>query len=83
MNEQQPSPHQGFAGRLAATFVESKLTLIGIVASLLLGVMAVTMLPREEEPQIKVPMIDVMVAMPGAGAKEVEQRLSIPLEKLL
>ncbi len=83
MNEQQPSPHQGFAGRLAATFVESKLTLIGIVASLLLGVMAVTMLPREEEPQIKVPMIDVMVAMPGAGAKEVEQRLSIPMEKLL
>nr|WP_319395323.1 efflux RND transporter permease subunit [uncultured Desulfobacter sp.] len=75
--------HQGFAGRLAATFVESKLTVIGIFASLLLGFMAITMLPREEEPQIKVPMIDVMVAMPGAGAKEVEQRLSIPMEKLL
>lgn len=83
MNQQQSPEHQGFAGRLAATFVESKLTLIGIVASLLLGVMAITMLPREEEPQIKVPMIDVMVAMPGAGAKEVEQRLSIPMEKLL
>ncbi|WP_320044923.1 efflux RND transporter permease subunit [uncultured Desulfobacter sp.] len=75
--------HQGFAGRLAATFVESKLTVIGIFASLLLGFMAIIMLPREEEPQIKVPMIDVMVAMPGAGAKEVEQRLSIPMEKLL
>ena len=70
MNEQQSPEHQGFAGRLAATFVESKLTLIGIVASLLLGVMAITMLPREEEPQIKVPMIDVMVSMAGAGAKE-------------
>ncbi|WP_035237750.1 efflux RND transporter permease subunit [Desulfobacter vibrioformis] len=83
MNEQQSPEHKGFAGWLAATFVESKLTLIGIIASLLLGVMAITLLPREEEPQIKVPMIDVMVAMPGASAKEVEQRLSIPMEKLL
>ena len=73
----------GFAGRLAAIFVGSKLTPIGLVASLLLGLLAIIMLPREEEPQIKVPMIDVMVAMPGATAKEVEQRLAIPMEKLL
>ncbi len=73
----------GFAGRLAAGFVDSKLTLLGIVASLLLGVLAVYLLPREEEPQIKVPMIDVMVAMPGATPREVEQRVSIPMEKLL
>ena len=73
----------GFAGRLAATFVDSKLTLIGLAASLLLGLMALTLLPREEEPQIKVPMIDVMVSMPGATAKEVEQRIAIPVEKLL
>ncbi|NOX79530.1 MAG: efflux RND transporter permease subunit, partial [Deltaproteobacteria bacterium] len=73
----------GFAGRMAAAFVDSKLTLIIIIASFLLGVMAVVMLPREEEPQIKVPMIDVMVSMPGATPKEVEQRVSIPMEKLL
>ncbi|HSH14372.1 MAG TPA: efflux RND transporter permease subunit, partial [Desulfurivibrionaceae bacterium] len=73
----------GFAGRLAAFFIDSKLTAIGIVASLLLGAMAVVMLPREEEPQIKVPMIDVLVAMPGATPKEVENRVSIPMEKLL
>jgi multidrug efflux pump subunit AcrB len=73
----------GFAGRLAATFIGSKLTPIGLVASLLLGLLALYMLPREEEPQIKVPMIDVMVSMPGATAKEVEQRLAIPMEKLL
>ncbi len=83
MDEGQPSVKHGFAGRLAATFLESRLTLIGILASLLLGVMAIVMLPREEEPQIKVPMIDIMVSMPGAGVKEVEQRLSIPMEKLL
>ncbi|MDA8159802.1 MAG: efflux RND transporter permease subunit [Desulfobacteraceae bacterium] len=77
------SSRPGFAGRLAAFFVDSKLTVIGIIASLLMGVFAVVMLPREEEPQIKVPMIDVMVAMPGASPKEVEQLVSIPMEKLL
>ncbi|MGE4558610.1 MAG: efflux RND transporter permease subunit [Desulfobulbus sp.] len=82
MSAQQPL-HPGFAGKLAATFVGSKLTLIGLVASLLLGVLALIQLPREEEPQIKVPMIDVMVSMPGATPKEVEQRLAIPMEKLL
>ena len=60
------SAHPGFAGRLAAAFVNSRLTLIGLAASLLLGLMALTLLPREEEPQIKVPMIDVIVTMPGA-----------------
>ena len=80
---QLPSKQHGFAGRLASLFVESRLTPILIIASLLLGLMAVAMLPREEEPQIKVPMIDVMVAMPGATPKEVEERVAIPMEKLL
>ncbi len=73
----------GFAGRIAALFVNSRLTPVGILASLLLGLLAIVMLPREEEPQIKVPMIDVLVSMPGASSKEVEERLSIPMEKLL
>jgi len=81
MNEQKI--HLGFAGKLAAAFVDSKLTLITFVASLLLGLLAVLLLPREEEPQIKVPMIDVMVAMPGATPQEIEERVSIPMEKLL
>jgi multidrug efflux pump subunit AcrB len=73
----------GFAGRMASRFIDSKLTPIIVAASLLLGVFAVLMLPREEEPQIKVPMIDVMVAMPGATAHEVENRVTRPMEKLL
>ena len=73
----------GFAGRIAARFIDSKLTPVIVAASLLLGAFAVLMLPREEEPQIKVPMIDVMVAMPGAGAREVENRVTRPMEKLL
>jgi len=73
----------GIAGRLARYFSESKLTPLLIAASLLLGIGAVMVLPREEEPQIVVPMIDVFVRMPGASPKEVEQRVTGPLEKLL
>ena len=71
------------AGKLAHAFIDSKLTPLVIVASLLLGVFAVVKTPREEEPQIVVPMLDVMVQMPGASPEEVEQRVSIPMEKLL
>ncbi|HVU35073.1 MAG TPA: efflux RND transporter permease subunit [Opitutaceae bacterium] len=77
------TPKYGFAGRMASLFIDSKLTPIMVAASLLLGVFAILMLPREEEPQIKVPMIDVMVGMPGATAHEVENRVTRPMEKLL
>jgi multidrug efflux pump subunit AcrB len=73
----------GTAGRLAAAFIDSKLTPLFLVASLALGLLAVVALPREEEPQIIVPMIDVMVQMPGASPAEVEQRVTRPMEKLL
>ncbi|HWW00675.1 MAG TPA: efflux RND transporter permease subunit [Candidatus Acidoferrum sp.] len=79
-----PSPARlGFAGRIARAFIDSKLTPLVIITSLLLGAAAVIMLPREEEPQIKVPMIDVLVSMPGFSAKEVEERATRPMEKLL
>ncbi|HNQ73147.1 MAG TPA: efflux RND transporter permease subunit [Verrucomicrobiota bacterium] len=76
-------PPPGLAGRLARDFINSKLTPLLVVASVLLGVFAVIMLPREEEPQIKVPMVDVLVSMPGFSAKEVEERATRPMEKLL
>ena len=77
------SQSMGVAGRLAAAFIHSKLTPLVIGASLLLGVYAVIALPREEEPQIIVPMVDVFVDMPGASPTEVEQRVTRPLEKWL
>jgi multidrug efflux pump subunit AcrB len=73
----------GVAGRIAHAFIDSKLTPLIVIASILLGVFATLLLPREEEPQIKVPMIDVMVAMPGFSAREVEERATRPMEKLL
>ncbi len=75
--------HFGIAGRIAHYFIDSKLTALIMIASVLLGVFAVVVLPREEEPQIIVPMIDIFVEMPGASAKEVETRVSTPMEKLL
>jgi multidrug efflux pump subunit AcrB len=83
MNETKPSPQMGLAGRIAGNFINSKLTPLIILASILLGIGAVKLLPREEEPQIVVPMIDVMVQMPGASAKEIEERVTNPMEKLL
>jgi multidrug efflux pump subunit AcrB len=77
------SARLGLAGRLAATFTRSKLTPLLIAASVALGAFAVVALPREEEPQIVVPMVDVLVALPGASPSEVEQRVTRPLEKLL
>jgi multidrug efflux pump subunit AcrB len=77
------APFSGVAGRVARLFVDSKLTPLIVVTSVLLGLLAVIMLPREEEPQIKVPLIDVLVSMPGFSAKEVEERATRPMEKLL
>ncbi len=71
------------AGKLAHAFIHSKLTPLILLASISLGIAAVIMLPREEEPQIIVPMIDVMVSFPGASAKEVETRVTKPMERLL
>ena len=73
----------GLAGRIAHAFINSKLTPLGIVAALLLGTFSIWKTPREEEPQIIVPMLDVIVQMPGATPAEVEQRATIPMEKLL
>lgn len=81
--DNKPKAELGLAGRLASFFINSKLTPIAVIASILLGVFAVQMLPREEEPQIKVPMVDVLVGMPGASPAEIENRLTRPMENLL
>jgi multidrug efflux pump subunit AcrB len=73
----------GAAGRIAHYFINSKLTPLIMVFSILLGAFAVLETPREEEPQIIVPMMDVFVEMPGATAKEVEQRITTPMERLI
>ncbi|MGE0361417.1 MAG: efflux RND transporter permease subunit [Vicinamibacterales bacterium] len=72
-----------FPGRIAAAFIHSRLTPLLITASMALGALALVALPREEEPQIVVPMVDVFVALPGATPADVEQLVTRPLEQLL
>jgi multidrug efflux pump subunit AcrB len=76
-------PRYGLAGRLARPFLRSKLTPVIVLSSILLGLVAVALTPREEEPQIVVPMVDIMVPMPGATPSEVESQVVTPLERRL
>ena len=71
----------GLSGRIAALFLTSKLTLLLIIGVLLLGLFAVLVTPREEEPQINVPMVDIWLPFPGASAKVVEDQLTRPFER--
>ena len=61
------------AGWLAGAFVHSKLTILVMLTCILLGLLAVLMTPREENPQIVVPGAEIFVSLPGASAEEVEQ----------
>jgi multidrug efflux pump subunit AcrB len=79
----QPKHDLRLAGRIAYGFIDSKLTPVVIVAALLLGAFSIFETPREEEPQIVVPMLDVFVQMPGASPEEISQRVSLPMERLL
>ncbi|MGC8736968.1 MAG: efflux RND transporter permease subunit, partial [Dissulfurimicrobium sp.] len=86
MNSLKPhvmEAHNTFLARLTETFIDSKITPLAIIASLLLGAFAIFFTPSEEEPQIVVPMIDVMVSMPGSTPKEIENRVIGPMEKLI
>ncbi|HEX5865052.1 MAG TPA: efflux RND transporter permease subunit, partial [Casimicrobiaceae bacterium] len=86
MNDARRDPAadaHGPAGRIARAFINSKLTPLIVVTAVLLGLAAVFLLPREEEPQIKVPIMDVFVNMAGFSAKDVEERATRPMEKLL
>ncbi|MBJ6751797.1 efflux RND transporter permease subunit [Geomonas anaerohicana] len=71
----------GFAGRIARAFIDSKLTPLIVAASLLIGLYSVIATPREEEPQIVVPMVDIYLPMPGSSPKEVEERVVTTFEK--
>ncbi|WP_449426613.1 efflux RND transporter permease subunit, partial [Rhodanobacter lindaniclasticus] len=76
-------PRLGFSGRIARAFQDSPLTPILAIAALLLGLVAVMITPREEEPQIDVTMANVMVPFPGADVRDVENLVAFPLEQKL
>jgi multidrug efflux pump subunit AcrB len=71
----------GISGRIAQTFLRSKLTPLVTIAALAVGLLGLLATPREEEPQISVPMIDVILALPGASPSEAENLLARPIEQ--
>ena len=73
----------GLAGRTARAFIRSPLTPLLLAAFFLIGLLGLMVTPREEDPQISVPMVDIMVADPGASAAEVGNLISEPLERLM
>ncbi len=73
----------GFAGNIAKAFIKSKLTILLMIAFLLIGGYSTYLIPREEEPQIKVPMADIFIGYPGAEPKDVETKVSAPMEKII
>jgi multidrug efflux pump subunit AcrB len=83
MMEEDKKEKLGISGKIAQAFIQSKLTPLIVLASIILGLFSMAVTPREEEPQIIVPMADVFVQYPGATAQEVEARVTKPMEKLL
>ena len=79
----QEKPHLGFAAKIVKQFLVSKLSILFVIASVAAGVIALLATPREEDPQIVVPMADIFVSFPGASAKEVENLVATNLEKRL
>ncbi|WP_228851982.1 efflux RND transporter permease subunit [Aegicerativicinus sediminis] len=73
----------GLAGKIAKAFISSKLTVLLMIVFMVIGVYSSFLIPREEEPQIDVPMADIFVGYPGATPTEVESRVIKPLEKLI
>jgi multidrug efflux pump subunit AcrB len=82
MTEPPAASHKYITGIVEA-FLQGNISVVLIFLSLIAGIVALSITPREEDPQIVVPMADVMISMPGASAKEVERQVSTPLEKLL
>ncbi|MFD2550715.1 efflux RND transporter permease subunit [Bizionia sediminis] len=74
---------EGIAGKVAKVFMQSKLTILLMIVFMVVGVYSSFLIPREEEPQIDVPMADIFVGYPGASPTEVESRVIKPLEQLI
>jgi multidrug efflux pump subunit AcrB len=74
---------EGFSGKIASAFINSKLTILLMVAFMLIGGYSTFLIPREEEPQIEVPIADIFIGFPGASPKEVETKVTGPLEKIV
>ncbi len=79
----QPQHDLGVAGKMASMFIQSPLSPLLLVACLAMGILGLLVTPRQEDPQISVPMVDVMVRYSGASSEQVATLVSDPLERIL
>ena len=82
-DQQKESPHRGLTTKIVKIFTTSQLSILFLIVSLLAGAAALILTPREEDPQIVVPVMDVLIEYPGASSEEVEKLAVTPLEVLL
>lgn len=73
----------GISGKIAGAFIKSKLSILLALAFMFLGLFSISFIPREEEPQIEVPMADIIIGYPGATPQEVESGVIQPIEKII
>lgn len=83
MNSFTEDRHEGFIANVVKTFLTGPLSILLIVFAAIAGIMAITLTPREEEPQIVVPMVDIYVDFPGNSSEQVAELVTRPLEKLI
>jgi multidrug efflux pump subunit AcrB len=81
--EEVENKHLGIAGRIACTFIDSPISPLLMVATLFIGLLGLMFTPRQEDPQISVPMIDIFVQYPGASADQVASLVTEPLERIV
>lgn len=74
---------QGLAGKTARSFIQSPITPLLLILSLFVGIIGLMLTPRQEDPQISVPLIDIMVAYPGSSAEQANALVAQPLERVL
>ena len=73
----------GIAGRMARAFIDSPLSPILLIASLAIGMLGLVVTPRQEDPQISVPMVDIFVGYPGASSEQTSKQVAAPLERVM
>jgi multidrug efflux pump subunit AcrB len=73
----------GMAGNIAHSFIDSPITPLMMLAALFIGLLGLMFTPRQEDPEISVPMVDIFVQYPGASAEQVSSLVTEPLERIM
>ncbi|MCK5920452.1 MAG: efflux RND transporter permease subunit, partial [Methylococcales bacterium] len=82
-DSEELSENLGIAGKMAQAFISSPLSPILLLASFAIGLLGLALTPRQEDPQISVPMVDIFVGYPGASSEQTAKQVASPLERIM